>query len=113
MGKQYDIDVETLSKQLIKAILEERHFSEDVLVKKVVPFIKAFVKKQDAPSNYNAIPNPNQHAQRLRTIEQKDLELKYWLDVARNVIGHENMKPYYVGQQQLLLDNGFIKEIKL
>lgn len=75
---------------------------------KVAAFIKAFVNLKKIPTNYNAYESKTKAAKRLRTLEQRDAEIKFWLNIVR-ILDPENMEKYYKQQKAMLVAKGFLE----
>lgn len=101
-----DYTIEELSEMLVDQILKEQFLSKENLRPKIAAFIKAFVNLKNIPKNYNAYESNTKRAARVRTIEQKDAEIKYWLSVVR-VIDPDNMEKHYKQCGAMLVAKGF------
>lgn len=107
-ARNYSID--QLTDQFVSAILAEQFLSKEKLKPIIQSWIKVFVDLKKVPKDYNNIPKKNVHAQRLRTIEQKDAQIKFWLTIVRE-IDPDNMSKHYKQQEAMLVAKGF-KEVK-
>ena len=109
MGKIRNNTVDDLTDMLIEKILQETYLSKEVLNPLVKSFVKAFVDLKNVPTDYNKIESPTLQARRLRTIEQRDIQIKYWIDAVKSLDG-DNIKKYYDEQNDLLKKRGFLNQ---
>lgn len=84
---------ETLSKLIIDAIEQEQFFNKETLIPKVRAILKGFSVNINA-SKYNRIETPSDAARRLRSLEQKDIEVKYWHDLVKTRCPNEIQRFY-------------------
>lgn len=103
--RNYDLD--QLAEMLVDAFLSETHLNKQVLVPKCRALIRTMVDLKNVPKNYNQYVKPNKNADRLRALEQRGAEIKYWLNIVRT-LDPENMQKYYDGSEAMLIEKGFI-----
>ena len=94
------------SRLLIELISDEPFFSKEILVPKVKALLRGFNVNLNT-ANYNRKVNHSKDAKRLRSLEQKQHEVKYWLDIVRALSTDEQMQQYFDEQEQMLKDKGF------
>lgn len=102
--------VDELSEMIVDSILQEQFLNKKTLVPKVKALIKTAVDLKNTPKNYNQIASPSKDAKRLRSLEQKDCEIKFWVNIIRGLVPDEQMQKYYLQQEAMLVTKGF-KEV--
>ena len=98
-----EISTKELAEILVKAINDEPFFRKDILIPKVRSIISAF-RLRLAATNYNKIKNPTETSKLIRANELHNLEMDFWKQELKQVVGEENMKLYYdrLNEQRLL-----------
>ena len=99
--------IEELSEMIVEAILSEQFLNKQVLVPKVQALIKTMVDLKNVPKNYNSYTSISREAKRLRTIEQRGKEVKFWMNIVKDLDAN-NMDNYYKRQEEMLIKNGFL-----
>lgn len=102
--KNYDLD--QLAEMFVDAFLSETHLNKAVLVPKCRALIRTMVDLKNVPKNYNQYVKPNKNADRLRALEQRGIEVKFWLNIVRQ-LDPNNMEKYYQMSKDHLADKGF------
>lgn len=110
MGNNQNIQLEELSQIIIECINNEPFFRKEILIPKVRALMVGFNINLNT-SNYNRKENKSDAAKRLRALEQKQHEIKFWLDIVKGLSNEEQMNRYYLQQEAMLVTKGF-KEIK-
>lgn len=105
--KMRNYTIEELSEMIVEAILSEQFLNKQVLVPKVQALIKTMVDLKNVPKNYNSYTSISREAKRLRTIEQRGKETKFWMNIVKGLDGN-NMETYYKQQEEMLIENGFL-----
>lgn len=105
----HDYTVAELADMLTEQILGEQFLSKEKISPKVEAFIKAFVNLKNVPKNYNAYESKSAQARRLRAIEQKGYEIKFWREIVKELAPNDIDK-YYKQHQAMLVSKGF-KEV--
>jgi hypothetical protein len=100
--------IEELATMLTEQILNEQFLSKEKLHPIISAFIKAFVDLKNVPKNYNAYESKSKAAARLRTIEQRGAEIKFWLTIVQT-LDPDNMQKYFKQQEAMLVAKGFKK----
>lgn len=98
-----EISTKELAEILVKAINDEPFFRKDILIPKVRSIISAF-RLRLAATNYNKLKNPTETSKLIRANELHNLEMDFWKQELKQVVGEENMKLYYdrLNEQRLL-----------
>ena len=98
---------EELSQIIVTAINDEPFFTKDVLIPKIVAILKGFKASINA-TKYNKIESPSDAARRLRAIESTNLEMRFWKEKIKEILGGEEyIKPLYDELKDLRIKNGF------
>jgi hypothetical protein len=108
MNTHQDYTVDQLSEMLIDSILKEQFLNKENLKPKVAAFIKAFVNLKKVPKNYNAYESKSVQAKRLRTIEQRGAEIKFWQSIV-HTLDPDNMERYFKQHKAMLVSKGFMQ----
>ena len=103
--RNYTID--ELSEMIVDAILSEQFLNKAVLIPKVRALIKTMVDLKNVPKNYNSYTSISREAKRLRTIEQRGKEVKFWMNIVKE-LDVLNMEAYYKRQEEMLISEGFL-----
>ncbi|MES2004317.1 MAG: hypothetical protein V4450_07335 [Bacteroidota bacterium] len=103
--RNYTID--ELADMMVDAVLSESILNKQTLVPKVRALIKTMVDLKNTPRNYDAKESKSTAARRLRTIEQKDAEIKFWLKIVRELDG-DNIEKHFKQQKAMLVAKGFL-----
>lgn len=101
-----DYTIEELSEMLVDQILNEQFLSKENLRPKIAAFIKAFVNLKNVPKNYNGYESKTKQAARLRALEQRATEIKFWHNIVQ-LLDPDNMQKYYKQQDAMLVAKGF------
>ena len=83
-----------LAEIICQAILEEPHFTKDVLIPKISILITEF-RLRLSSMNYEKSYNEKDTARLVRANEIQHLEINFWKHQLKEKIGAENIKPYY------------------
>lgn len=94
------------SKLVIDCINDEPFFRKDVLIPKVRALMAGFNVNVNT-ANYNRKESKSDAAKRLRALEQKQHEIKFWLNIVRELSTDEEMEKYYLQQEAMLVTKGF------
>lgn len=109
MGYVSNPAFDEFSKMLVDLINDEPFFQKDVLIPKVRALMAGFNVNVNT-ANYNRKEKPTDAAKRLRALEQRQHEVKFWLNIVRDMSTEEQMKKYYKQQEAMLVAKGF-KEV--
>lgn len=101
----HDLSLDEISERLIDAILNEQYINKENLHKIIKPILKIWLKKTDEFKSQKASKSQLQ-----KTIENRGLQQKFWLNKFREIIGEDNMQPYYDELQEILIKEGHIKK---
>lgn len=101
---EYDLSLDEIAERLIDAILNEQYINKENLHKIIRPILKVWLKKTDGFKGQKA-----SKCQLQKTIENRGIQQKFWLDKFREIIGKENMQPYYDELDKILRDEGYKK----
>lgn len=107
MKTTQNYSMEDLAELLVKATLEETFLKRETLIPKFKAIIKTMIDLKNVPKNYNSYESKTTQARRLRTIEQKDAEIKFWLRIVKEIDG-VNIEKHYRDSQSMLIEKGFI-----
>jgi len=99
--------VEELAEMIVDSVLSEQFLNKQILVPKVQALIKTMVDLKNVPKNYNSYTSISKEAKRLRTIEQRGKEVKFWMNIVKELDAN-NMDDYYKRQEEMLIENGFL-----
>lgn len=94
------------SNLVIDCINDEPFFRKEVLIPKVRALLAGFNVNINT-SNYNRKETKSDTAKRLRALEQKQQEIKFWLGIVRDLSTDEQMDKYYLQQEAMLVSKGF------
>lgn len=108
MGYRQNPTLDQMSKEIIELINNEQFFRKDVLIPKVRALMAGFNVNLNT-ANYNRKESPSDKAKRLRALEQKQHEIKFWLSIVRELSTEQEMKKYYLQQEAMLVTKGFKK----
>ena len=100
--------IEELAEIIVESILSEQFLNRKTLVPKVAALIRTTVDLKNTPKNYNAYETKTSQAQRLRTIEQRGLEIRFWHDLVKRIDAC-NMENHYKQKDAFLAEKGFPK----
>jgi len=106
MSGEKNYTIEELSAMIVDTVLEEKILNRQTLLPRVQALVKTMVDLKNVPKNYNAYESKTTAARRLRTIEQKDCELKFWLALVKKM-DPDNMEHYYKQSLDHLIEKGF------
>lgn len=106
-GEQ-DISVNELADMFVNSMLEDNILNKADLLVKAKAFFKTFVNLKNIPKDYNRIPDKNEHARRLRTIEKREVEAKFWHNIVKE-LNPNGMQEYYKQQKEMLVEKGFME----
>jgi len=98
--------LEEISKLIIDCINNEQFFEKKVLIPKVRAILAGFNVNLNL-ANYSKEESPSDAAKRLRALEQKNHEIKFWLSIIKNISTEEQMSRYYLEQEAMLVSKGF------
>lgn len=110
MKTEQNFSMDELAAMLVEEIMAEPILRRDTLLPKIKVWLKGMVDLKNVPKNYNAYESKKKQAIRLRTIEQKDAEIKFWLAIVRN-LDKDNIEQHYKDQEQMLRDKGFLNHM--
>lgn len=99
-----DLSLNEISDRIIEAVLAETYIEKKSLKKIIRPILNIWIKNANGFRTQKASKPKLQ-----KTIEQKDIELKYWLKKLRDVKGIENMQSYYEELDSILVKEGYKK----
>ncbi len=98
-----DLSLDEISSRIIDAVMDERHIDRKSLYKIIRPILKIWIKQSD-----RAKKTGHASIDKLRiTIENKELQQKYWLGKLRELVGSENIQAYYDELDKLLIEGGY------
>ncbi len=97
------------SKIVIDCINDEPFFRKEILIPKVRALMAGFNVNVNT-ANYNKKETKSNTVKRLRALEQKNHEIKFWLSIVKEFSTEEQMKKYYLQQEAMLVTKGF-KEV--
>lgn len=99
------LSLETIAERIADGILEEKYINKETIISKVKLVLRVWHKVTNRPINYDKIKTD---AGKLQfTIEKKDLERDFWLVLAREKIGAENMQKHYDKLKEHLGELGY------
>lgn len=104
---QERLSVDELAVDFVDSLLAEKIFDRQKLIDKTRAYMKAFVGLKNIP-NYNKKATPSQDAKRLKCIEEKQVETKFWKDIVME-LDAENMQKHYHQLKARLVVMGFEK----
>lgn len=97
-----DLSLDEISERIAESILEETHLNKQSLCNVIRPNLKIWLKQSDKCKKSKASP------EKLQTIvDQKQLEIDYWKNKFRNIIGKDKMAPYYDELNQMLIEENY------
>ncbi len=94
-----------VAERIAEAILAEDVFSKKHMIPKIAAIIRAWIRENDKPADYNNIKTDK--GLLVKTVEKKTLEVIFWRQQLRDLIGEEKMKPYYDNIQEELTKKGY------
>lgn len=97
--------MEELAVKIADAIQSDNVFSKERSVPKITAVLKAWVRIFDRPMNYDKIKTDKGIL--VRTIEKKDVELKYWKEQIRRLQTQDQMQIHYGNLKGELIQQGF------
>lgn len=101
-------NLDTITKNLVKAILDETILNEQNLIPKVRALLRAWMVKESRPVNYDNIKTNVGLLQ--KTIEQRGVERDYFKKQLYILVGENEMhKTYYPEIDKILKEEGFMK----
>jgi len=99
-----DLSLNDIAEKIINAILQEPHINRESLQLRIRPILKIWLKKTDE------FRTPKVPKTKLQfTIENREIQLRYWLNITRKIAGLENMQPYYDELDKELKEKGYKK----
>jgi hypothetical protein len=103
---EVNLSNDELAELFVTSMLEDGVLNKADLLVKAKAWMKSFSVLRSIPKDYNAMPKKNVNAQRLRTIEIKDAEAKFWHNLVKE-IDPDNMEKYYKQQRAMRVARGF------
>ena len=87
-----NLSLDEIASRIADKVLETRIVSKKELTEKIRPLLKIWLKKADTTKKYR---KKTPEAVLQYTIELEKSTSRFWLEVAREKIGLNNMKPFY------------------
>lgn len=106
MAREQDLSIEELSEQIADAILADPYFDKPSIKIKLKVLLLGYMKVKNTPKNYNQYVSPKKEAIRLRTIEVRQFQMRYWYELVLK-LDPENIEKYYKELDQLMINEGY------
>jgi hypothetical protein len=103
------LPLDVITERLVDAVLSETFLKRDELTVKCRAIIRAWIKTNERPSDYDKPKTESGKLQRI--VEQRNLEVYYWRDKLRDQIGEDKMKPLYSELTEQLTGLGYVKSL--
>lgn len=100
----YDLSLDEIADRIIDAVLNERHINRESLRKIIRPILKIWLKKTDGFRRQKAPKSKLQF-----TIENREIQQKYWMNKLKDMVGKDNMQSYYDELDSILVAEGYKK----
>ena len=97
-----NLKLDDISDMITSAILASPHLDKDSLNDIIKPNLKVWLKKADGYKSQKVSDNRLQF-----TIENKECQRMFWLNKFRDLIGKDNMQPYYDELDVIMRNEGF------
>ena len=98
----YDISLDEISKRVTDAVLAQPYINRDKLQTLIRPILKVWLKNTDEFKSQKANKTKLQF-----TIENREVQQKFWLSKVRELVGNENMQPFYDELDHILIEQGY------
>ena len=98
----HDISLDEISKRITDAVLSQPYINRDKLPALIRPILKVWLKSTDEFKSQKANKTKLQF-----TIENKDLQQKFWLSKVRELVGNEDMQLFYEELDHKLIEQGY------
>ena len=98
----YDISLDEISKRITDAVLAQPYINRDKLQTLIRPILKVWLKSTDEFKSQKVNKTKLQF-----TIENREVQQKFWLSKVRELVGNENMQPFYDELDHILVKEGY------
>lgn len=98
----HDISLDEISKRITDAVLAQPYINRDNLQTLIRPILKVWLKSTDEFKSQKANKTKLQF-----TIENREVQQKFWLSKVRELVGNENMQPFYDELDYILIEQGY------
>ena len=99
-------NMETVAERLVDAILSDNYLSREKLIPRCKAILSAWIQSNDKPKNYNKITT--EKGKLVKTIEQKNTEMKYWMQKVRELKNKDEMSDLYSELNSKLQSEGYL-----
>jgi hypothetical protein len=86
-----ELSLNDIAERVVDAVLEERFLNKKSLTKTIRPILKIWFNK----SSKHKKPSNKPTDKLLETIEVRGLERVYWRKKVEEIVGADNMRPFY------------------
>lgn len=100
----HDIKLDDIAERIIDAVLNEPILNRENLHNLIRPILKIWLKGTDSFRRQKAPKSKLQI-----TIEQRDIEKRFWHNKLKDFIGRENIQKYYDELNDILIKEGYKK----
>lgn len=97
-----DISLDEIAKMITDAVLAQPYINRDKLQTLIRPILKIWLKSTDEFKSQKATKTKLQF-----TIENREIQQKFWLSKVRELVGNENMQPFYDELDYILTEQGY------
>lgn len=101
--------IQQLAEIFVDAILSETFLNKETLTPRIEALIKRFVDLKNIPKNYNDYESKTDRARRVRTIEKRGEEVRFWREQVKILVGEDAIQEYYKKADEHLAEKGFFK----
>lgn len=98
----YDISLDEISKRVTDAVLAQPYINREKLQTLIRPILKVWLKSTDEFKSQKSNKTKLQF-----TIENREVQQKFWLSKVRELVGNENMQPFYDELDHILIEQGY------
>ena len=98
----HDISLDEISKRITDAVLAQPYIKREELQTLIRPILKVWLKSTDEFKSQKAKKSKLQF-----TIENREVQQKFWLSKVRELVGNENMQPFYDELDHILIQSGY------
>ena len=98
-----DLSIDEIASRIVDAIMAQPFIYREKLIGTITPVLKIWIKQTDKYKKTGIA-----HIDKLQmTIQSRDVQQKYWLNKLKEIIGPEQMQPYYNELDEILTREGF------
>lgn len=102
-----DLSLDEISKRVTDAVLSQPYINRNELQSLIRPILKVWLKCTDEFKSQKANKTKLQF-----TIENREVQQRFWRDKVRELVGSENMQSYYDELDNILVEQGYRTKLK-